>query len=142
MGYKVELSDYVVDHVTGVTTIHDSLQRMLRWSCGTRRSDPSGYSLAVLTFGSVSGLLLLMVTGGSALGWGLWAATWSVRWGMGWVVGIGVLQDPVVQRFWWFSPFTDIVSFIIWCSGFLCDTVEWRGQRLKISQDGRLELIT
>lgn len=57
LGYRVVLSNYIVDHVTGETTWHNSIQRMVRWACGTRFSDPSGYPKTILTHGTIASLL-------------------------------------------------------------------------------------
>ncbi len=142
LGYKVVLSDYVVDHVTGPESWLRSIRRQGRWACGTRFSDPSGYPKTILIRGTVVSLLLLLATGGSTLAWAGLAVTWMVRFAMAWVVGGWAIQDPTAQKFFWLSPLGDLVSFATWCYGFFGNTVEWRSQRLKLVQDGKLEVMT
>ena len=142
LGYKVVLSKHLVDHVTGPTTWANSIQRQIRWACGTRFSDPSGYPLTILTRGTVASLLLLLITGGSTFAWLMLSITWAVRLTMGWVVGVWAVQDPAAKRFFWLAPLGDLMSFAVWCYGFVGKTVQWRGQRLKLIEDGKLEPLT
>lgn len=142
LGYTVVLSGYVVDHVTGPITWVNSIQRQIRWACGSRFSDPSGYPKMILTRGTVASVLLLLVTGGSPLAWITLGITWSVRLIMAWVVGVWAIQDPTARRFFWLAPLGDVMSFAIWCYGFVGKTVQWRGQRLRLVEDGKLEPIT
>lgn len=142
LGYRVVLSDYIVNHVTGPTSWLHSMKRQARWACGTRFSDPSGYPKTILTRGTVASLLLLLVTGGSAWAWVGLITLWAVRLGMAWTVGVWGIQDPTARWFFWLAPLGDLMSFAIWCYGFVGTTIEWRSQRLKLVQDGKLEALT
>ncbi|MBW4596457.1 MAG: bacteriohopanetetrol glucosamine biosynthesis glycosyltransferase HpnI [Brasilonema angustatum HA4187-MV1] len=141
-GYKVVLSDYVVDHVLGSSTITDSIQRQIRWARCIRVSRPWGYLGLIFTYGTVTSLLLLMATGGSTIGCAVLATTWVMRLVMGWVVGVSYLQDSCVRNFFWIVPLRDVIAFVIWCCGLFGSTIEWRGRRLKQTKDGKLVEIT
>jgi len=141
-GYKVVLSDYVVDHILARSTIKDSFNRQLRWTRCIRVSRPWGYLGLVFTFGTVSSLLLLLNTGGTVFGWTVLAITWLMRLIMGWLVGVKILNDPVTRKFFWIIPFRDLIYFMIWCLGFVGNTIEWRGQYLKLIKGGKLVTIS
>ncbi|HKV41994.1 MAG TPA: bacteriohopanetetrol glucosamine biosynthesis glycosyltransferase HpnI [Blastocatellia bacterium] len=137
-GYKVVLSDYVVEHVLGTETFHDLFKHQTRWSRSTRISRPWGYIGLVFTHGTVSSLLLLLASRGSAAGWIVLAVTWSVRLATGWLIGGRLLKDPVARKLLWLVPIRDIISFALWVYSFIGNTIEWRGQRFKLTRAGKL----
>lgn len=141
-GYKVVLSDYVVEHVLATGTLIDSIQRQTRWARCIRVSRPWGYLGLIFTHGTVISLLLLMATGGSILGWVVASITWSTRLTMGWVVGVRSLNDPVAKKYLWLVPLGDLISFALWCYSFVGNAIEWRGQRLRLEKGGKLVLLT
>ncbi|NDJ24835.1 glycosyltransferase [Nostoc sp. B(2019)] len=140
-GYKVVLSDYVVDHVLATSTLVDAIQRQIRWARCIRVSRPWGYLGLLFTYGTVTSLLLLITTRGSVLGWTGLMITWLMRLVTGWVVGVKVLNDSVAKKFLWIIPLRDLIHFAIWCYGFVGNTIEWRGQRLKLIEAGKLVAI-
>ncbi|MBR8837713.1 MAG: bacteriohopanetetrol glucosamine biosynthesis glycosyltransferase HpnI [Stigonema ocellatum SAG 48.90 = DSM 106950] len=137
-GYKVVLSDYVVEHVLDKSTVADAIKHQIRWARCIRVSRPWGYLGLIFTYGTVTSLLLLIATGGSMLGWAGLIITWTTRLVMGWVVGVKILNDPVAKKFLWLIPLRDCISFAIWCYGFFGSTIEWRGRRLKLTKQGKL----
>jgi len=141
-GYKVVLSDYVVDHILSRSSLTDSINRQIRWTRCIRVSRPWGYLGLLFTFGTVSSLLLLLTTGGSPVGWIGLIITWSMRLVMGWFVGVKILNDSVTKKFFWIIPLWDLLYFVIWCSGFTGNTIEWRGQQLKLIKGGKLVPIS
>lgn len=139
-GYQVILSDYVVEHVLGSSSLLESWQREMRWARGIRVSRPWGYLGTIFTYGTVTSLLLLLATKGSVFGWVVLSLVWTTRLAMGWIVGALCLRDLNAQRLWWLIPLRDFVSFVIWLGGFVGNSVEWRGQRLKLNKDGKLAI--
>jgi ceramide glucosyltransferase len=139
-GYQIVLSNYIVEHVSGKVTLVDFIQRQIRWYCGTRTSDPSGYPKLIFTFGTVYSLLLIILTKGAIISWMLLTATWTVRLIMAWILGAKYLQDPAAKKFFWLAPGSDIIKFIFWCYGFFGTTIYWRGRKLKLSPDGKITL--
>ena len=140
-GYKVVLSDYVVQHVLTFTTVSDFISRQIRWARCIRVSQPDGYLGLIFSYGIVSSLLFLIVTRGSIIGWGVLIVTWVTRFLMGWVVGVKSLGDTTAKKYLWLIPIRDMISFIIWCCGFVGNTINWRGRRLKLIKGGKLELL-
>jgi len=137
-GYKVVLSDYVVEHVLATVSFADLIQRQIRWACCQRVSRPWGYLGLIFTHGTATSLLLLIATSGSIWGWTGLGITWTMRLVMGWVVGVKSLKDPTAKKFLWLVPLRDLMSFALWCYSFVSNVIEWRGQRLKLTKGGKL----
>ncbi len=140
-GYKVVLSDYVVEHILATSTFADSIQRQIRWARGTRVSRPWGYLGLIFTYGTVTSLLFLIATGGSWLGWIGLGLTWSARLVMAWVIGVWSLKDSSAKKFLWLVPLRDLMSFLLWCYSFVGNVIKWRGQKLRLTKGGQLVLL-
>jgi ceramide glucosyltransferase len=137
-GYKVVLSDYVVEHVLSTSRLSELIGRQTRWTRGNRVSRPWGYLGLLFTHGTAMSLLLLLVSAGSRFSWVVLTTVWLARLIMGWVVGARYLNDQAVKRFLWLVPVTDLIGFALWCRGFVGDTVSWRGQRFRLTKGGEL----
>jgi ceramide glucosyltransferase len=137
-GWQVVLSDVIVEHTLTGTTLAESIQRQLRWARVIRVSRPWGYAGLIFTYGTVTSLLLLMAMGGSAAGWSILGITWMMRLTMGWIVGANYLNDLATKAYWWLIPLRDLERFAIWCYGFFGNTIQWRGQRLQLTKEGKL----
>ncbi|MCW5314959.1 glycosyltransferase [Nostoc sp. KVJ3] len=138
IGYKAMLSDYVVEHVQTNNNLVNAIKRQIRWARGKRVCRPWGYLGLIFTYGIVSSMLLLIVTDGSILGWLGISICWITRLVMAWIVGTISLKDPIVIKFLWLVPLCDLLSFAFWCFGFIGNTIEWRGQQMKLTKDGKL----
>ncbi|MGK7878363.1 MAG: bacteriohopanetetrol glucosamine biosynthesis glycosyltransferase HpnI [Xenococcaceae cyanobacterium] len=137
-GYKVVLSDYIIDHEIATESLMDLIHRQTRWYLCTRVSRPWGYLGLILSHGTATSLIFLMATVGSGLGWAVLLTTWSMRLIMAWVVGVHLLQDPVAKKFLWLVPLRDLISFGLWCYCIVGNTFEWRGRKLKLTKNGKL----
>lgn len=141
-GYRVVLSEYIIDHVIATESFTDLIYRQTRWNCCTRVSRPWGYVGLIFTSGTALSLLFLCVTRGATLSWVIVGVTWSTRLIMAWVVAVRGLKDPVAKKFLWLVPLRDLLSFALWCYSFVGDTFEWRGRRLKLTSGGKLVPLT
>lgn len=137
-GYKVVLSDYVIDHAIATESLLDLIHRQTRWNCCTRVSRPSGYLGLIFTHGTAISLLFLIATLGSLFGWTMLIVTWSIRLIMAWVIGVKGLKDTVAKKFLWLVPLRDLLSFALWCYCFVGNTIRWRGQQMKLTKVGKL----
>lgn len=140
-GYKVILSDYVVEHELGVSTFSKAIKQQIRWACCIRVSRSWGYLGLIFTYGIPTSLLLVAFTSGSILSWVVLLVIWVTRLAMAWVVGVVCLKDPLVRKYLWFVPLCDLFSFLIWCYCFVDNNIEWRGQRLRLAKDGKMIAI-
>ena len=137
-GYKVVLSHQIIEHVMESSTIIGALERQLRWMMGIRVSRPGGYAGLIFTYGTVSSLIFLMATGGALLGWTVLGITWTSRLVMAWFIAIKHLRDPVAQKLFWLVPLRDFVSFVLWCYGFVGNTIKWRDRAFRLTSSGKL----
>lgn len=140
VGYRVFLSNYIVDHILDESTLADVIQRQIRWLRCIWVSRPWGYLGLLFTYGTVTSLLLLLVTKGSIISWTSLVITWILRLIMAWVIGVRVFNDPVTKEYFWLIPVRDFMHFAIWCYGFFGKTITWRGQQLRLIQGGKLVL--
>ena len=53
-------------------------------------------------------------------------------------IGAGVLRDRNTLRYFWMIPLRDLFGFAVWIAGLFGDTVEWRGQTLRLRSDGKI----
>ncbi len=137
-GYQVVLSHYVVSHGLDTASLADLIQHQTRWNRGIRVCQPWGYAGQIFTFGTVASLLFLLTTQASELSWAMLCATWFFRIATAWIVGVNVLNDRVVKKFFWLVPLSDLIRFTLWCYGFVGDRIEWRGRQLKLTRGGQL----
>ena len=138
LGYRVELSPYVVEHRLDTATFRELLWHQMRWYRGIRTSRPWGYAGLVFTQGIAAALALVLLTPASPIAWTLGAATLAVRLAMAWYVAVVCLRDEAARRFLWFVPIRDLMSTVLWLAGFFGGTVVWRGERFRLERGGRL----
>jgi ceramide glucosyltransferase len=141
-GYKVVLSDYIVEHVLYRDTLANAIKQQTRWMRCVRVSRPWGYLGLVFTFGVVSSLLLLIFSNASILSWEILCITWIMRLLMAWVIGVQILNDLAARKYLLLVPLRDIITFVIWCYGFFGNIIDWRGQRMRLTKEGKLVAIT
>ncbi|BAZ17839.1 putative glycosyl transferase, group 2 family protein [Calothrix sp. NIES-4071] len=137
-GYKVILSDYIVEHELKETSLADAIKQKIRWARCIRVSRFWGYLGLIFTYGIFFSSLLLAISSNSKITWIIFVSTWTTRLIMGWVVGVMLTQDSIARKYLLMIPLCDLFGFIIWCCGFLGNTIEWRGQKFQLSRDGKL----
>jgi ceramide glucosyltransferase len=138
LGFRVLLSSCVIEHRIGSQTFKGSLQHRLRWARSTRRSRPAGYWGQIFTNPLPLALLLLPVVPQL---WPVVAVTVLFRALAAWSTAKWVLHDPLTSRRWWLIPIQDLISFLVWVSGFFGKTIDWRGRRYNLLPDGRFQFV-
>lgn len=137
-GDQVVLSDYVVEHSFAHLSFPDVIRRQIRWFRGIRVSRPWSYSGLVFAQGVPMGLLFLLLVRGAWEGWVVLAVTWASRLVMAYWVGGRLLQDSAAKKFLWLVPVQDLISFAVWCACFFGNTIDWRGERFRLTKAGTL----
>jgi ceramide glucosyltransferase len=137
-GFSVVLSDYVVGHTLETATLTDLIQHQTRWNRCTRAANPWGYLGLIFSHGTVFSLAFFCLSGASSLGWEVLGVLWTARILMGWIVGVKGLKDSVAARFLWLIPLRDLLSFGLWCYGFMGDRIVWRGKQFRLVRGGKL----
>lgn len=140
-GYRVLLSDHVIDHVVINRTFKQSVLHQVRWMKSTRFSRPAGHIGAGLTYAmpfGLLGLLAAMSAGHIELAFALFA--WAVlnRIVMAIVAGWFVVRDRRSLKYCWLYPVRDFTGFCYWCSSFFGNTIVWRNETYRLEQDGKM----
>ena len=139
-GYKVELSDVVVETTLPDYSFREFWSHQLRWARNVKDRRHAQYFGLIVTFGLVWGVLAALT---APHAWWAWVALLMVglsRLAAAVAVGRGVLDDPGVMRDLWLVPLRDFVALAVWVVSFLGDEVEWRAMRFRV-RDGKLEKI-
>jgi len=135
LGLRVHLSDVVVETHLGAPGWRHAWRHQLRWFRTIRVTNRPGYTGLPLTFASV--WALLAVDTGQ---WWLAVLTLIAR--LAAVLATArLLACPVTSRWWWLAPILDITNAILWIAALTGDTVEWRGQHLRLDQAGRIVCV-
>ena len=140
LGHEVKFSRYVIDEVLTAEGLRSVLARELRWSRTTRVSRPLGHLGLLFTFGFAYAVAFAAISGPSALGCWVVGSVWAIRTLTAWA-GAGRLGDVEFSRRAWLLPLRDLLSFGVWVAGYFGRTVAWRGRRLRVMPDGRMESV-
>ena len=136
-GRKVVLSRSVIEHHIGNESFLNNWKHRLRWARSTRRSRRLGYLGEIFTKPTAIALLLWLAAPGA---WGLVLIAVFFRAAVAWATAVEILNDPLLQRYWWLLPLEDIAGFFTWVLGFFGKTITWRGRELIIMPDGSFEI--
>jgi ceramide glucosyltransferase len=142
-GYKVVLSNYIVEHVIPPMTLRNMWERQVRWAVGTRYSRPKGHFGAGLTFAvpfGILGLLAGALTGNLFLGICLFAAAIVNRVFESIVIGRGVVRDPRALSLAWLYPLRDLLGFLVWAASYLHVNAVWRDKNYQLTKHGKIIL--
>ncbi|HXZ78541.1 MAG TPA: bacteriohopanetetrol glucosamine biosynthesis glycosyltransferase HpnI [Terriglobales bacterium] len=136
-GYKVVLSDEIVDHYLPDYSVAGYIQHQMRWARGTRDSRRWGYAGMILTFGLPWALLALVISKFSWWAWGVLVLVLGMRLTVAAVVGLGVLRDRQLWRDFPLIPLRDLGALLVWIASFTGHTVAWRGDQF-VLEKGKL----
>lgn len=135
-GYHIRFAPAVVETNLGAGSWGETWRHQLRWSRTIRVSRPSGYYGYVVTQATLWAVVALAAgfpwAGAAALGLRMAAGIW---------VGAGILKDRSAARLFWLIPLRDLFGFAVWLAGAFGSSVEWRGQKLRLRADGRIEQV-
>jgi ceramide glucosyltransferase len=137
-GYRVVLSEHVIDHVVSQKNFKKMWENQLRWAKSTRYSRPKGHFGSGLIFAMPYGLLALaaaILLGLPGLGLVLFGAAVLNRIIESWVVGWGVVHDPVALKQIWILPLRDLLGFMVWVASYTGATTAWRDSRYELRGD-------
>lgn len=136
-GNRIALCPVVVDCLSAPMNWHESWAHQLRWARTIRVCKPLPYALSILSNATVWPLVWYVAQPGR----------WSVTiLAMCLVTRIVMAQDLQSRLgrirgqvwYWWLAPVKDLLQFALWCAAFFGNNIVWRGQRLRLQNDGRL----
>jgi ceramide glucosyltransferase len=137
-GYRVVLSEHVIDHVVSQKNFKKMWENQLRWAKSTRYSRPKGHFGSGLIFAVPYGLLGLVAgiaLGMPGLGLALFGAALLNRIIESWVVGWCVVRDSVALQQIWMFPLRDLLGFAVWIASYTSARTAWRDSRYELRGD-------
>jgi ceramide glucosyltransferase len=140
-GFRVVLSDHIIDHVVPPMSFSSMWRNQLRWAKSTRYSRPKGHLGSGLIFAlpfGILGLITALMLGHPLLALGLLGAALLNRVVEGWVIGWGIVRDREALRAPWLYPLRDLLGFVVWCASYLGTRSAWGDRNYKLLADGRI----
>ena len=132
-GYRIVFAPEVVETDLGGESWAQTWKHQVRWSRTIRVSRPQGYYGYVVTHATLWALVAFAAgqwwAGAAALGLRLIAGVW---------IGAGILNYRRTLVDAWLIPLRDLFGFAVWLAGSVGKTVEWRGEKLRLSADGKI----
>ena len=132
-GYRIAFAGMVVETRLSARTLAGAWRHQVRWARTVRLSKPGGYLGSVVTHATLWAVVALL--GGHPR---IALAALAIRMAAGLACGAGVLRDPEVLRMTPWIPLRDLWGFAIWITALRGRSVEWRGEHLRLSPDGRI----
>ena len=141
LGYRVLISDHVIDHVVLNRDFRDSMLHQVRWMKSTRFSRPKGHFGTALTFAMPFGLMALiggLMMGNALAGATVFAAAFLNRVVLSLATGWGIVRDRNAARMCWLYPLRDLMGFFFWIASYGDPSVIWRGETYRLTTGGKL----
>jgi len=137
-GYKIELSTVVVDCFGSSMNWPAVWKHQIRWARTIRVCQPVPYFFSILSNPTLWPLAWLAVRPEP------WVLNVSLS-----ILAVRIIAALDLQRrltrsrkhfvYWWLVPLRDLLQAVIWFLAFTGNTIEWRGQRMRLNRDGTLE---
>jgi len=144
-GYKVVLSEHVIDHIVLNRDWKNSWKHQVRWMKSTRCSRPKGHFGTGLTFAmpfGVLGLVAGMLIGQPLVGLAVCLFCFFQRMFLSVAIGGGVVQDPRATRDAWLYPLRDLLGFVFWAASYGSRVIDWRGEKYRLEDGGKMVKVT
>ena len=136
-GYRVELSQYVLECDSGRESFRQLFLRELRWARAIRYNQGALYYGYGCIYGTVYCIPLLLVSGFQSWAVIVCVATLAARVVQA-LVSMYTMDCPKLVRWIWTLPLRDLINFVIFVGGAFGQTIYWRGRQLGIGEGGIL----
>jgi ceramide glucosyltransferase len=138
LGYKIHLSDFIVENIVEEESIKDLITHELRWARTLRRVEPLGYAFTFLTDTLIIGFITAIT---------LYITTSSLLLALSPVLLISLARIVLHIRTKqitasksagsiWLIPLRDILSFAIRVASFTGNSIQWRNNSFKVDPAG------
>jgi ceramide glucosyltransferase len=138
-GYKIILSDVVIENVVGPMSIRNHLTHQLRWAKTYRASRPKGFAGYGITHVLPISLFLVIIQGPTLLTLLILGTVLVLRFSMAAIMYRKVIRSKKWIKWLVLIPLKDILSFCIWTWSFSSSKVSWRGKSYKILKGGTIQ---
>jgi ceramide glucosyltransferase len=138
-GYRVHLSDYMVDAQVPSEPFGDMWRHELRWVRTYRNCRPVGYALSILTrpFVFLLGAFVLGWSLGNPLLWGSSLVLYGIHVFLLASLSSFPVRRPFTPLDWALFPVREVLSILLYLGSF-GSTITWRGHHYRIRPDGTL----
>jgi ceramide glucosyltransferase len=141
-GYRLALSDMVVETVLAVGGWRRLFEHQLRWARTYRNCRPGGYFGSILTHGTLWATLNLVYNHFSPLACLAAAVIYGVRITVARTIASRYLHAPLRWHEALLIPLKDLFVSAVWALCFLGDTVHWSGHTFRVLADGQMVRVT
>ncbi len=141
-GYRLALSDMVVETVLAVGGWRRLFEHQLRWARTYRNCRPGGYFWSILTHGTLWATLNLLYNHFSPTASLLAALVYGVRITVARTVATHYLHAPLRWREAVLVPLKDLFVSAVWVVCFMGDTVHWSGHTFRVLEDGQMARVS
>lgn len=141
-GYRLALSDVVVETVMATGSWRRMFDRQLRWARTQRVCRPAGYLGSVVTHGTLWATLNLFCSHFSPAACVLAATTYGLRMATAGAICNRYLGAPLSAETALLVPLKDLFTSAVWLLSFLGNTVHWSGHTFRIAKDGQMVQVS
>lgn len=131
-GFRVELSQEVVETSVPPYRFRDFAAHQLRWARAVRVSRPGGYFGLIFTYGLAWAILNVLASGWTPFSLALFFLVFLVRMTVALSIGAGLLGDRQVRHWLWLLLPRDLVALVLWAWAYASDIVIWRGHPFRL----------
>jgi len=140
-GYRIVISDYVIEDVIGQERFSQMWSRRLRWARTVRSCRPAGYASTIITHGLPLGILFLGAAGFSGIGWGVLATICLIRAASSLTITLKYTRDPNLLRWFVLLPISDLLSVALFVASYCGRHIMWRGEKFRLLPGGKLQRV-
>ncbi|MGD0946500.1 MAG: bacteriohopanetetrol glucosamine biosynthesis glycosyltransferase HpnI [Candidatus Binatia bacterium] len=140
-GFRLVLSDVVVETVLATGSWRRLLDHQLRWARTNRNCRPAGYFASIMTHGTLWALLNLLYNHFSPIACLLAALVYAVRAGTARAICNRYLEAPITRAAALLLPLKDLFVSAVWGRCFLGDRVRWSGNEFRVLKNGHIVLV-
>ncbi|MGC1156182.1 MAG: bacteriohopanetetrol glucosamine biosynthesis glycosyltransferase HpnI [Acidobacteriaceae bacterium] len=133
-GFRVELSDEIVETAIHPWNLSGYLHHQLRWARTMREARRGGYAGLVFSYGLAWAFLNLIASGLSLPAFALFTLALLFRVSLALGVGVGILRDRQVLRDLWLLLPRDLLALAVWAWSYASDAISWRDQRFLLKK--------
>lgn len=141
-GYRLALSDVVVETVLAVGGWRRLFDHQLRWARTYRNCRPGGYFSSILTHGTLWATLNLVYNQFSPLACLLAALVYGVRITAASTIANRYLHAPLRWTEALVVPLKDLFVSAVWALCFFGDTVHWSGHTFRVLKGGQMVRVS
>ncbi len=140
-GWKIRISNEIVDHVVGKRSWRDFFRQQLRWAITCRVCQPIGYFFSVLSQGVSLATLNLIFNSHASFSFFLWLTVLVTRYMTCLKMNSKYLKNSDAKKVLWLLPFKDIFCTFVWGASFFVNRVYWAGNYFRVKRDGTMEPV-